>query len=599
MSSIAALRKFSSDPLSARFKALTDQLAQSIAQNTQIETTDMPNSIKVDNSIISYSETSQVLIKPISLNYYLPFEPDLNTLTLWYRFDDWTNTVSDASFFQNDGVIQGGVPLGTNGPDKGFGQTIAFGFNGSGQQIDVFDDPSLRPIHTTGSFTNTGGTNTTGSFKTLSFSIGLTAIGFSVAALIYPTTFSPNISGQYRYIVSKVDDFNNMWLILLDTLGLIHFWVYKAGVSHSVVSITPITALTWNWITVTFSQSTNTSTIYLNGALMPTATDTPFELAGPGGGFAHASTDMFIGSNSGLDGFFQGYMSDFRYYHEKVLNQFEVSNLATNYYTISAIPFGQVLIISLGAINPTGALHNNVIIQLSETKSISEALSVKKNGAAVTTYFSLIFVTASSQYVDCTNNSLLAVGETAASQASYACWFKVTSNPPTSIGLMSKGIDGMEPYISSSGTLNCDFIFNTHASDFSLSGVSVADGSWHHMVCSNNATGHSQVYVDGVLKVDDANGDYLATTGTTDFKIGSVYGVDFFGGKIADPKVYNVQLTQAEVTTLFNGTNVTRGLVASWAMTEGSGTTITDSVNGIIGTLTNNPTWSSDVSRSS
>jgi hypothetical protein len=352
MSSLSSIRKFSSDPFSAKLKAMADQLAQYDAHNTQIESTDMSNAIEIDNSIVSYSENSQIVIKPISLNYYLPFEPDLNTLTLWYRFDDWTDTVTDASYFQNDGVIQGGVPLGTNGPDKGFGQTIAFGFNGSGQQVQVFDDPSLRPLNSTGSFTNTGGTNSTGSFKITSFSIGLTAIGFSVATLVYPTTFSPNISGQYRYIVSKVDDFNNMWLILLDTSGLIHFWVYKAGVSHSVVTITPVTALTWNWIITTFSQATNTSNIYLNGALMQTATDIPFELAGPGGGFAHATTSLFIGSNSGLDGFFQGFMSDFRYYHEKVLTQFDVSNLSTNYYTISAIPFGQVLIVSLGAINP-------------------------------------------------------------------------------------------------------------------------------------------------------------------------------------------------------------------------------------------------------
>jgi len=121
------IRKSSMDPLSARFRALSDQMAQYDAHNITIESTDMPNSIQVDNSIVSYSETSLVLQKFISTKFFLPFEPDLKYLTLWYKFDQWSKTIADESFFGNDGIISGGNLRTTHdGPDKGLDLLYVF-----------------------------------------------------------------------------------------------------------------------------------------------------------------------------------------------------------------------------------------------------------------------------------------------------------------------------------------------------------------------------------------------------------------------------------------------------------------------------------------
>lgn len=263
------------------------------------------------------------------------------------------------SFFDNDAFILGGSPLGTNGPDKGYGTSVAFSFDGSQQNIEVLDNPGvLTQVSGVGSFTNTGGTSGNGSFTTpgkntsVSFTVGLASIGFSVATLLYPSTYSPTISGMFRFICSKVDDPDNMFVLYFDTTGLLHFWVYRNDISYSVVSNNAVPVQGWNWIMATFNATTKTSSIYLNGVQIQTSVDIPFEMPGPTGDFAHAPTSLFVGSNSGSDGFFQGFMSDFRYYHEKVLNANDILNLATNYFTISAIPFGQVLIVGPGAINP-------------------------------------------------------------------------------------------------------------------------------------------------------------------------------------------------------------------------------------------------------
>jgi hypothetical protein len=328
---IQQIRRASQNPFAARFKAMSALIAQYDAHNTQIEASDMPNAIKVDNSIIQYREDSKVTQKSESVNFYLPFEPDLDTLSVWYKFDSWTSgQVSDASFFNNHGFIRGGTSTGTNGPDKGFGPTVAYGFDGSRQNIQVGE---VDEIVANGD-----------------------VVGFSVATLVYPSTFSPTITGQYRYIASKIDDNDYMWVLFIDIQGNVHFWNFVAGVSHSIVTNNPIMVRSWNWVVATFDVVTNTPKLYINGIFVSTSTDIPTEASGPTGDFAHAPNDLFIGSNSGHDGFFQGYMSDFRYYNEKVLNLFEAQNLAMNYYSISYIPYGQVLIVGLGAINPAGTL---------------------------------------------------------------------------------------------------------------------------------------------------------------------------------------------------------------------------------------------------
>lgn len=573
------IRKYSDNPVAQRFNALASQLAQYDAQQTQIESTDLPNAINIDNSIIRYFEDSKVITKPITMRFLVPLEPDLNNLTLWLRFDNWTNVINDKSFFGNNGFIIGGSPLGTNGPDKGYGTTVAFSFDGSQQLIDVLDNPpSLRQINITGSFTNTGGNTGNGSFTipssgniattSKSFTVGNNSKGFSVATLLYPSTYSPTISGQFRYICSKVDDPDNMFVLYFDTNGLIHFWVYRSDVSYSVVSNSAVPVQGWNWIVATYNTSGNVSSLYLNGVQVQTSTDLPFEQPGSTGDFAHAVTDLFIGSNSGGDGFFQGFMSDFRYYHEKVLNPSEVLNLATNYYTVSTIPFGQVLIVGPGAINP---------------------------GPSNPLLLSLAFRASSTQYVDLTSNTLLKQGEISNSEVTWSYWFKAGGVPSATGAMFTPGAS--INHMNTNGTITVQTNYADSTNSSFTSSINYADNKWHHLLHTHSdVTNNTYVYIDGNQLFSNVKNNFLASSGTLHIFMaadnnGSNSPTNPFNGQVADLKIYNVQLTPTEILNLFGGVDVTRGRKANWKIIEGSGTTITDTQNSIVGTLTNGPIW--------
>jgi len=87
-------------------------------------------------------------------------------------------------------------------------------------------------------------------------------------------------------------------------------------------------------------------------------------------------------------------------------------------------------------------------------------------------------------------------------------------------------------------------------------------GNWFYVVGTYDGA-NLKVYVDGVLKDTDPypNGIHI---GTENLIIG---GPDFlFNGSIADVRIYNKALTQAEITKLYQGGNVTRGLVSRWKL---------------------------------
>ena len=71
-----------------------------------------------------------------------------------------------------------------------------------------------------------------------------------------------------------------------------------------------------------------------------------------------------------------------------------------------------------------------------------------------------------------------------------------------------------------------------------------------------------------------------------------------FPGLLDDARVYNVALTAQEVSSLFAGSNVTRGLVSRWAFNEGSGTVANDtgggSNNATLWPTNSPPTWSTN-----
>jgi hypothetical protein len=114
----------------------------------------------------------------------------------------------------------------------------------------------------------------------------------------------------------------------------------------------------------------------------------------------------------------------------------------------------------------------------------------------------------------------------------------------------------------------------------------VSVGVWIHiMVTWDGAT--LSIYKNNVFK--NSNPIPFSPVDTTaPFRIGTGQQVNYgtpsyFLGALADVRIWNRVLTSTEMTTVHSGGAVTSGLVANYTLNETSGTTATDSVNGLNG----------------
>ena len=151
------------------------------------------------------------------------------------------------------------------------------------------------------------------------------------------------------------------------------------------------------------------------------------------------------------------------------------------------------------------------------------------------------------------------------------------------------------------------------------SGTQENDGNFHHIVCTwdRASANELKLYFDGSLQTtttltatisDDFDDTADSTVGQSgaggvEFLSGTSFnGNADYNGFIDDFAVYSSVLSSSEVTTLYNSgtsdqTNVdTVGtIVAHWTFNEGTGTTVTDRINGFVGTFgsgSNAPTFS-------
>ena len=422
------------------------------------------------------------------------------------------------------------------------------------------------------------------------------ATGFTVAVLINPDTFSTSVTGQNRYIAMKVDDANNMWALWLDPTtktfqsGLggfsnnftssnfdkninvvggsgnaLHFTVFHNGTSYSVKTDAGVKGLlqrnTWYWIVAAFgipSGSQQGSVVYMNSKIVSTSADPVTETS-----FPFAKTSLSVGCNSGDDGFFSGLMSDFRFYYNKVLNQFDAYNLNQNMITIAPIKFGQVAITGASITNPTGLINRPY---LNFTRASIQEVTVPNNA---------VF------------NNLTAF--------TISCWIYRTSKGaggtfPTYINKGWASAGSFTLFETSSGTIG--FGVNNVSTQAQDTTNGVTDNVWHHVVGVYDGAS-IRLYVDGIQSSPVAVTGTMTLTST--FEIGAVSGggtSNAFNGRIAGVRIYNVALTATEIIRLFADTDIiNRGLVARFVFDEGSGTVANDHYNNLVGTLVNGPTW--------
>jgi len=132
------------------------------------------------------------------------------------------------------------------------------------------------------------------------------------------------------------------------------------------------------------------------------------------------------------------------------------------------------------------------------------------------------------------------------------------------------------------------------------------EGSWHHVAFTYDGSGlwtGVTLYIDGsaVTPYNNSIGSYVAmhnTTGSLDIGRWSLAG--YANGKIDEVAIIPSELSAAQVSAIYNSgvpANLTPYSPSGWwRFEEGSGTSIADSSgNGHTATLTNGPTFSTDV----
>jgi hypothetical protein len=131
--------------------------------------------------------------------------------------------------------------------------------------------------------------------------------------------------------------------------------------------------------------------------------------------------------------------------------------------------------------------------------------------------------------------------------------------------------------------------------DPGIDGGFIADGQWHHVAFAITSDGGA-LYVDGAPRASlPWTGSPGPATSPTSLRIGRYLGsAQYFAGSIDDVAIWNQGLRAGEIQALVPQrlTGKEAGLIASWNLNEGIGTTADDvSAHGNFATLLSGPAW--------
>ena len=155
-------------------------------------------------------------------------------------------------------------------------------------------------------------------------------------------------------------------------------------------------------------------------------------------------------------------------------------------------------------------------------------------------------------------------------------------------------------YHASNNELIANFKADGSANNAVSSDVVENDGLWHHVCSTWNSTEDIKIYLDGTLKdTTSIAGDFTGSFSSA--AIGNnAAGGGFWIGNIDEVSIYNIELSAANVTTLYNDglpytVEADSGLIGWWRMGDGTLTgdaiatypTIPDETGNNDGTMTN------------
>jgi hypothetical protein len=184
---------------------------------------------------------------------------------------------------------------------------------------------------------------------------------------------------------------------------------------------------------------------------------------------------------------------------------------------------------------------------------------------------------------------------TGATQASWSFWIRLPNGIPASNEAVygsydSGGTGNLVPLIVANSAGKLVFYLSSGGTN-RTSVATIADMSWHHIVCTWKGSMTHNIYIDGVLSNGAlAGGSVEATIPTSpiDTEIGVMINgsSSWFDGHLNEIAVYNATLTAGEVTTIYNLGQMTpdysgiASLVAHWRMHSLNPIDIVGGVNG-------------------
>ena len=158
--------------------------------------------------------------------------------------------------------------------------------------------------------------------------------------------------------------------------------------------------------------------------------------------------------------------------------------------------------------------------------------------------YALDFDSASSDYIDCGNDSSLNVST---SNHSFSFWLKTTTTSNEVIAQKGNG-DELDTQTRPIGSGN---VAISWAGFNGYDGTTVInDGNWHNIIFIANGS-VSYIYVDGNLDVTGGN-KIQSSSNSDSFYIGSRAGLYGFNGSLSNLSIWNTALTSAQVTELYS-----------------------------------------------
>lgn len=378
----------------------------------------------------------------------------------------------------------------------------------------------------------------------------------SISVWFNPSSFDPILTTNS--IIDRRDGSNNGYNVAFynQTININFLGNTGANRKYKAWSFPQINVDEWYHVLITVGPTTNPSGLecYINGILqIPIATINTLTLT------TLTTANFLIGNADALNRGFNGDIDEVTIYNKELSQQdvtdiYDLGRLSPNLTSIDSYVQSCVSHWRLGENDTwngsTWNIHDEVRREWTRFDGTNE-------------------------YVNCGNGDIIADG---ALSASWSCWVNTTSTVNGMIlGRYNGGSTSTVPAIFLVGGELRIYLSNNTSTHRRVSSP-INNGEWYNITfIFNGSSSTLDIYVDGVL----SNGALVGTIPTSipsssaDNMIGTSSNISaFFDGNIDEVSIYNTELSQQDVTDIYNrGRNNPDysdiiGIVSHWKMDE-------------------------------